>query len=283
MNRSHRREFLADVGRGMLVASVGRPRPGPGLGLRRPGRRLREPSDVRPMEPLVALMQETPADRLFRRSSSGSSRRPTFGRLVAAAALANARTFGGQDYEGYHALMALVPAYQMSRELPEAQKALPVLKVLYRNTNHIQQLGGHAHEALHAVAPAELSAGQCAGEALREATRRRDVHRGRANLCRPRPRSRSPTPTTTSSTWSRITSTSTASSWPGEPGPARPGRQGACHTLLRQSVRFCCDEEKPRQERRALRALLPRAARDQGPADRLAQAARGDRPVDRIS
>ena len=78
---------------------------------------------------------------------------------MAAAALANARTFGGQDYDGYHAFMALVPAYQMSRELPESQRALPVLKVLYRNTNHIQQMGGRSHETLHPVEPADLPGG----------------------------------------------------------------------------------------------------------------------------
>jgi len=68
--------------------------------------------------------------------------------LVAGAALANARAFGGQDYDGYHAIMALAPAYQMSAELSEAERALPVLKVLYRNTNHIQQSGSCSHEAM---------------------------------------------------------------------------------------------------------------------------------------
>ena len=177
MNRSHRREFLADVGRGMLVASVGSV-VAQDLGLASAA--LADDS---------ASRLTFGADRAAGRLHAGDARstgccRPSsneiksgedFGRLVAAAALANARTFGGQDYEGYHTIMALVPAYQMSRELPESQKALPVLKVLYRNTNHIQQMGGQSHEALHPVAPAQLSAGQCGGEALREATRRRDV------------------------------------------------------------------------------------------------------------
>ena len=34
---------------------------------------------------------------------------------VAAAALANARTFGGEDYVGFHTMMALAPAYHMAR------------------------------------------------------------------------------------------------------------------------------------------------------------------------
>src|SRR5262249_34733940 len=141
MRRCGRREFLADVGRGMLVASVG-PALAQDLGLAsialagEGAERL----TFGAMEPLVSLMQETPAARLMpllvERMREGADLR----RLVAAAALANARAFGGQDYEGYHALMALAPSYQMSRELPEAERPLPVLKVLYRNTNHIQQM-----------------------------------------------------------------------------------------------------------------------------------------------
>ena len=63
--------------------------------------------------------------------------------LTAAAALANAETFGGQDYVGYHAEMALVPALEMAGELDDARKALPVLKVLYRNSSRIQNFGPH--------------------------------------------------------------------------------------------------------------------------------------------
>src|SRR5207245_1007670 len=90
-------------------------------------------------------------------------------------ALANARAFGGQDYEGYHAFMALAPAYQMARELPEDRRALPVLKVLYRNTNHIQQTGGGRRETLHPVDPAAPSGARPGGEALRETVRRQDM------------------------------------------------------------------------------------------------------------
>jgi len=70
-------------------------------------------------------LQETPADKLMptlvecigRDNLGKESELKT---LVAAAALANARTFGGQDYIGYHTLMALVPAYEMALTLPEA-------------------------------------------------------------------------------------------------------------------------------------------------------------------
>ena len=59
--------------------------------------------------------------------------------------------------------MALAPAYHMARELPEDRRALPVLKVLYRNTNRIQEHGGRASEVLHTVKPGVLSAGHDSG------------------------------------------------------------------------------------------------------------------------
>ena len=62
------------------------------------------------MEPLVgALVQETPVNQLlphFVQLIQGGTELRT---LVAAGALANARMFAGQDYTGYHALIALVP------------------------------------------------------------------------------------------------------------------------------------------------------------------------------
>src|SRR5947199_8362337 len=95
-------------------------------------------------------MEETPADRLLPmlvgRLKSGTDLR----QLVAAGALANARTFGGQNYIGYHALMALPPAFEMARELPPERRALPVLKVLYRNSDNIQK-AGNGKETLRAL------------------------------------------------------------------------------------------------------------------------------------
>ena len=58
----------------------------------------------------MRLMQETPVDRLLPalvgRLGAGAELR----QLAAAAALANARTFGGEDYVGFHTMMALAPA-----------------------------------------------------------------------------------------------------------------------------------------------------------------------------
>jgi hypothetical protein len=174
MNRT-RREFLADVGKGMLIAGVG-PALAADLGLAS-ARAADGPERLSfgDREPLVALMQDTPADKLLpilvEKVKSGTD----VGALVAAAALANARTFGGEDYDGYHAFMALAPSYHMARELPEDHRALPVLKVLYRNTNRIQQYGGRKHEQLHPVTAADLHDDHAGTEVLREATRRADM------------------------------------------------------------------------------------------------------------
>src|SRR5437879_6585826 len=174
MNISHtRREFLAEVGRGMLVATVGF-EVASELGL------ASSPGDEVPLsfgllEPLVCLMQETPVNRLLPKLVEQLRARADLRRLVAAAALANARTFGGEDYVGFHTMMALAPSLHMARELPEALQPLPVFKVLYRNTNRIQEKGGRNEEVLHPIKPAALSEGRSGAELLREAVHRKDV------------------------------------------------------------------------------------------------------------
>src|SRR5208283_1352499 len=104
--------------------------------------------------------QDTPADKqlpiLVKKLQDGTSLRD----LVAAGALANARQFGGQDYVGWHTFMALAPAFEMSKELPESRRALPVLKVLYRNAQVIQGRGGPKAEVLKPVNPRDLPSGR---------------------------------------------------------------------------------------------------------------------------
>jgi hypothetical protein len=131
--------------------------------------------DFGPLEPLVRFMQETPVEKLIPGLTAKLKSGTELRKLVAAAALANARTFGGEDYVGFHTFMALAPALHMSRELPEAVQALPVFKVLYRNTNRIQERGGRKEEVLHAVKPATLSESRPGQELLREAVHRKDV------------------------------------------------------------------------------------------------------------
>ena len=164
-----RREFLAEVGRGMLVATVGYEMASE-LGL------ASSPGDEAvlsfgPLEPLVCLMQETPVNRLLPTLVEQLHAGTELKRLVAAAALANARTFGGEDYVGFHTMMALAPALHMAQELPAPLQPLPVFKVLYRNTNRIQERGGRKEETLHRVKPATLPEGSAGGEVLRQAVR----------------------------------------------------------------------------------------------------------------
>jgi hypothetical protein len=175
MNRHSRRAFLSEVGRGMLVAGLGYSiaaelNVAPAYAGEEPA-----PLAFGPLEPLVCLLQETSIDKLIpslvEKLRSGTPLRD----LVAAAALANARTFGGEDYVGFHTMMALAPAYHMALELPVERQPLPVLKVLYRNTNRIQESGGRKNEVLHQIAAAAPAGGQPGGEALREAVRRKDL------------------------------------------------------------------------------------------------------------
>ncbi len=172
----NRREFFGDVGRGMIMATVGSAVAGDlGLSIARGG----EGDDARlsfgPIEPLVALMQETPPERLVGAVVEKLQAGTELKTLVAAAALANARTFGGEDYVGFHTLMAMSPAYAMSRELPADQAALPVLKVLYRNTNRLREVGGASKEVLHQVTPDDGVCCDDGGEVLRDAVRSKNM------------------------------------------------------------------------------------------------------------
>jgi len=151
MRPSSRREFLGEVGKGMLVAGLGA---GLAEALSISDARADSGPDTLSfgsLEPLVGLMQDTAPDALLpllvERLRNGTELRD----LVAAGALANARTFGGEDYIGFHAFMALAPSLHMARELPGERRALPVLKVLYRSSAQIQAKGGRKSEVLHPI------------------------------------------------------------------------------------------------------------------------------------
>ena len=169
-----RREFLADVGRGMLVASLGSA-VACDLGLSSAfAADGPDTLDFGKLEPLAALLQDTPLAKLMPTLVAKLKDGTELRSLVAAGALANAREFGGRHYDGYHTFMALGPAFEMAKELPEAQKPLPVLKVLYRNSTHIQAKGGRKNEELHPVKPTPVPEGKVPGEALQELTRKND-------------------------------------------------------------------------------------------------------------
>src|SRR3954470_19683808 len=260
--RRSRREVLGDVGRGMLVASVG-------LGTASDMGLTPAPADDESgerlafggLEPLVGLMQETSARDLVPVLVEKLSAGTELKELVAAAALANARTFGGEDYVGFHTLMALAPAYHMARQMPEDRRALPVLKVLYRNTNRIQEHGGRASEVLHTVKPGALSAGHDPGEALRDAVRGKDMdeaERTFAAIAAVSP---------DEAFNSLLVAVEDETEVHRVVLPYRAwelldvvGKEQA-HTMLRQSVRYCVKVEqtrRPSAETDATRALLPR-------------------------
>src|SRR5262245_40627325 len=174
MSHRNRRDFLADVGKGMLVASVG---PALAFELGLVSASAAEGADrltFGDREPLVGLMQDTPANKLLPLLAEKLKAGTKLEDLVAAGALANARTFGGENYNGYHAFMALLPSFQMSKELPAERQALPVLKVIHRNSRFIQEEGGgHDHEQLHQITPLGKE-GHAAAEAIRDLMRKDD-------------------------------------------------------------------------------------------------------------
>lgn len=173
-HNANRRHFLSQVGKGMVVASVGlAAAQDMGLASRALAFEGDEKLNYGKDESLVAFIQETPADKLLplvhAKWKSGTSLKE----LVGAAALANARAFGGEDYVGFHTLMALMPAYEISKELPDNEAPLPVFKVLHRNARRLDETGGHTADVLHAVLP-EQNANLGAFD-VREAARRVDT------------------------------------------------------------------------------------------------------------
>ncbi|MCW3055329.1 MAG: hypothetical protein JWN14_4499 [Chthonomonadales bacterium] len=177
MEPKTRRDFLADVGKGMLTASIGTGLAS-GLGL---STALAEESKTAALqfgrlEPLVELMQVNTAEQVLplvvERLAHGTEMRD----IVAAAALANARTFGGEDYIGFHAFMALAPAFAMTKEVAAERRALPVLKVLYRSVAEIQARGGRKSEVLHPMETPSAATSSGGGERLRDLARVGDLN-----------------------------------------------------------------------------------------------------------
>lgn len=257
-----RREFLADVGRGMLIASVG-PAVAADLGLAsafadEPGDRI----TFGMLEPLVSLMEDTPVNKLLpalvEKLQSGTDLKT----LVAAGALANARKFGGQDYVGYHTFMALSPALEMSRELPEDRRALPVLKVLYRNTNLMQQQGGKLHERLHHVHADALPEGKTGNEVLFEAMTKQDMAQADRAFAGLVGKSREDAYNDLQfMVQDNVDVHRVVLAWRSWSMLDVTGKEQA-ETLLRQSVHFCVESEQRRVQQKhgepPIRALLPK-------------------------
>lgn len=261
MTQHSRREFLRDVGTGVVVASIGS---GLATDLGFSTAFAQQGTDrltFGNLEPLVTLMQETAAGRLIpqivERMRNGTSLRD----VVAAAALANARTFGGEDYIGFHTLMAIAPSYYMAQELPENRRALPVLKVLFRNATRIQEQGGRTREVLRPVEAGEVPQGRVGGEVLRDSIRRNGT-----NAQEPERLYAAMAATPEDALNNVLYAMQDGADVHRTVLPYRAwdlmsiiGRDHA-HTLLRQSVRFCVRGETDRSQQwyRGPRDIVPR-------------------------
>jgi hypothetical protein len=263
-----RREFLGDVGRGVLTAAVGAEIANE---LQFTSALANEPSDALDfgaLEPLVRMMQETPPDRLLAAIVSKLRGGVDLRQLTAAAALANARTFGGEDYIGYHTLMALSPAFHMAAELPAELKPLPILKVLFRNSNQIHEKGGRKAEVLKVVRP---DGAHHSAKELRDIVRKGNMDAAEevfGSVAQGSPEDAFNVLLESVHDDTEVHRTVL---------PYRAwdlldivGKEHA-HTLLRQSLRYCVKAESwPRESREKQRALLPKLLEENHLLDRAA-------------
>lgn len=175
MLKRTRRELFADVGCGMIAAGIGTALASDlGFGTAwaaEDASRLTFGN----LDPLVNFLQETPPDKLNAKVAEKLKAGTELKQLIAAAALTNARAFGGEDYVGFHTLMALAPAYLMSeQETDPAKKPLAVMKVLHRNATRLKEFG-NTKETLKVVEPGKLASSPTGGEQLREVARKADM------------------------------------------------------------------------------------------------------------
>jgi hypothetical protein len=179
----NRRSFLSDVGSGMLATGLGVSL-AKDLGFSTAfAEQGSESIPLGEYADLVELIRNTPAQRLQPLVAGKILKGEVdLKKVISAAALANAVTFGGCDYVGFHTAMAMLPALNMSRQLARRRQPLPVLKVMYRNAQQIQLMGGASKTTLHALHAAEHAAVGDVGVQIRDACRNRDVARGEKML-----------------------------------------------------------------------------------------------------
>ena len=158
--------------------------------------------------------------------------------------------------------MALVPAYKMAGELPSDRQALPVLKVLYRNSSRIQEQQFAQRDTLHHVDAAESVEPDRRAEWLRDAIRADDLHDAEARFAAIAA-SRQSTPSTQLqfAVEDDVNVHRVVLAWRAWAMLELTGQQYA-QTLLRQSVRFCIDSEQSMRDHQQpapeVRAVLPR-------------------------
>lgn len=268
MTMATRRYFLNQVGQGMLAASIGSAM-AQELGIASAALWDDPPRlHFGAMEPLVAMMQETPIEKLLPLLTQKWSAGTPLKTLVAAGALANARAFGGQDYTGHHTFMALTPSMGMAERLPTPHKPLPVLKVLYRNTQRIQDQGGRSAEVLHEVPSADHDQKPVDGLALREAMRSTNMQEAEARFARMvRANPQNAFDEMQAIVHDQIDVHRVVLAWRAWETLDLTGIEQA-HTLLRQSVRYCVLHEdkviSKQSTEPAIRHVLPKLLESYG-------------------
>ncbi len=206
------------------------------------------------LDPLVDLMQESAADELMSLLVAKLRSGTSLSDVVGAAALANARALGGTNYNGYHALMAMVPSFEMSSQMPAPFAALPVLKVVHRNARFVKEAGRSHDDALATIdaaagEPAAGGASAAGGSSLVESIRRFDLPQAEQALASQIARSKG-------QAYEQIQSAvrddanvhRVVLAWRAYDLLRFTGEQNAL-TMLRQSVRFCIDEDGQRARR----------------------------------
>ena len=273
MKTTTRRAFLGELGRGVGGTALGvalAERLGWAEKLWLPSERLR----FGRLDSLVDLQQATPADELLGQLVKELRSGTSLSDVVAAGALANARAYGGTNYDGYHALMAMIPSFEMAAQMPAPYAALPVLKVLHRNARFLQESGRASVDALE-----PLEAADGTGD-LVQSVRARDLSAAERSLAALEPASHArayeelQTVVRDEMNVHRV-----VLSWRAY-DLLRLTNQKHALTLLRQSVRFCIDEDNHRVDRgqapNPIRELLPRLLEEH----RLAERERGNRAAD---
>ena len=152
--------------------------------------------------------------------------------------------------------------YRKSSARNCVKAALPVFKVLYRNTNRIQQNGGRKNEVLHAIEPADLPGGKLTEGALQAMTRKADLHGAEQLLA-------AMSKVSIDEAYQQLQYAiqdevdvhRVVLSWRSWAIHDVTGMEHAA-TLLRQSVRYCVNTEKDRIAKKrpepSIRALLPK-------------------------
>jgi hypothetical protein len=215
------------------------------------------------LDGLVDLMQNTPAEKLqpilVEKLHCGEA---DLTQLISAGALANAETFGGEDYVGFHTAMAMLPALQMAKALPNERQALPILKVLYRNSQQIQLYGGASKKTLREMHAAEEATVENAGVAIRDACRATDVAQAEKLFA---PLGRGSIEDAFNALQPAMQDDINVHRFVfAHRTYGLAGLLGSdhAHTILRQCVRFCITHEQGRQKHNSpespIRALMPK-------------------------